>query len=402
MGIVTNASALQQQFETELTGNILPFWLTTAYDASTGGLHGAITHEGRVADHVPRSAVLIARALWTFAAASRAIDRSGYRDMANRMALYLRQSLWDPEYGGLYWDVDRNGTPLSDRKHHYAQAFGIYGLSEHVRATGDTESLALAVQLFELLEDHAYDSRYGGYLEGSTREWQPLNDPRLSNRDHASPKSMNTLLHLLEAYTNLLRIWDHPPLRQRLRELLDVFAEHVFDSETGHYRQFFALDWTPTLKGASYGHDIEASWLLCEAADTLGDAERRDRARTHALITAEAVLDHGIAPDGSLLNESHPKDDVAEFKHWWPQAEAIVGFTNAYQLSADARYADAALRCWDVVKTEFVDRAHGDWFKRLHPDGTPDPTSEKTGPWNCPYHHSRACLEMMTRLAQIA
>jgi len=391
---------LRRQFEEELTRNILPFWMTHAVDETHGGLHGAVTNDLRVDDDVPRSSVLCARVLWTFAAAYRRLGDPAYLAMAERTYDVLTRVFWDPEHGGLYWQVDREGRPVADRKHHYAQAFGVYGLSEFHRATGDPRSLELARSLFDLLEEHAYDPVEGGYFEGSTRDWRPLADVRLSEKDLDAPKSMNTMLHLLEAYTDLLRTWDDERLRARLDALLRTFAHRILDPKTGHLRTFFDDRWRPVSENVSFGHDIEASWLLCEAAEVRGDPALRGETRRLAVVLADAVHRDGTDADGSLFSEGSPNGVIDRGKDWWPQAEGIVGFYNAYQITGDERFAEAAIRCWRSAQDRFVDRENGGWFKRLSPDGTPDPARGKAGPWDCPYHHSRACLEMMERLEQ--
>ena len=388
-----------REFERELTGNILPFWMTHAVDDANGGLHGAVANDLRVFADAPRSAVLCARVLWTFSAAARRFPNADYLAMAERTFGVLADVFWDPEHGGLYWDVDRDGTPIRDRKHHYAQAFAVYGLSEYHRATGDSRSLDLAKRLFGLLDAHALDSAHGGYFEGSTRDWRPLDDPRLSERDVHAPKSMNTMLHLLEAYANLLCAWDDETLRRRLGEMICVFLDHIVDGASGHLRLFFDDAWTSLVDMRSFGHDIEASWLLCEASAVHGNTALRADAERAALVLANGVLRDGLDGDGSLFTETTSDGDIEPSKDWWPQAEGIVGFYNAYQLTGDGRFADAAFRCWDTVRERFIDRENGDWFKRLGPDGSPDPASPKAGPWDCPYHHGRACLEMMRRLA---
>ncbi len=398
MGLSVEKAELRRQFEGELTRNILPFWMTAVVDEVNGGLYGAVANDLRVDNDVPRSAVLSARVLWTFSAAYRRLGDSEYLAMAERAYDYLTRVFWDSEHGGLYWQVDRRGTPVADRKHHYAQAFGIYGLGEVYRATRTPRSLELAQELFGLLEEHAYDPVKGGYFEGSTRDWRPLADARLSDRDLDCPKSMNTMLHILEADTNLLRAWNDERLRAQLEGLVRTFAQRILDARTGHFRIFFDEHWRPLSEIASFGHDIEGSWLLCEAAEVSGDPALQDEARRLAVVLADAVFRDGLDADGSLFSEGTPQGVVNSGKDWWPQAEAIVGFYNAYQLTGDERFAETAIRCWNYVQERIVDRTHGDWFKRLSADGTPDPTRGKAGPWDCPYHHSRACFEMLDRL----
>jgi len=209
---------------------------------------------------------------------------------------------------------------------------------------------------------------------------------------------MNTMLHLLEAYTNLLRVWDDERLRRQVAGIVRAFAERIVDPATGHLQLFFDERWRPLTDAVSFGHDIETSWLLCEAADLADGDELQSRAKHLALRLAETTLRDGVDADGSLASDGPPGTAHRAGKEWWPQAEAIVGFYNAYQLTGDQRFSEAAIRCWEVVQEQFVDRVHGDWFKHLSPDGRPDPAGYKAGPWDCPYHHGRACLEMLERL----
>jgi cellobiose epimerase len=391
-------STLRGQFEQELTGNILPFWMEHTPDKFNGGFYGAMTNDLVIHNEIPRSAIVCARILWTYAAAYRTLGNRDYLDMANWAYDYLRRVFLDPEYGGLYWSVDCSGKPVLDRKHHYAQAFAIYGLAEYHRATQEPQSLAVAQELFRLLEKHAYDPANGGYIEGSSRKWETLVDMRLSERDLNCRKSMNTMLHVLEAYTNLLRIWEDTTLRNQHRALIETFLQHIVDASTGHFKLFFDDRWNSLLDNMSYGHDIEGSWLLCEAASVQGDPALAEQVRETAVRIASSVLKDGMEPDGSLPYEGSPHGLVDSEKSWWVQAEAVVGFYNAWQISGQERFKQAAVRSWEYIQDKLVDRKYGDWLKRLHRDGTPDHSSFKVGPWECPYHHSRLCFEMMERL----
>ncbi|MCR4405604.1 MAG: AGE family epimerase/isomerase [Anaerolineae bacterium] len=394
-----NKSDFRQQLEAELVGNILPFWMTHVVDEVNGGFYGAVDNDLRVHNEVPRSAILCARILWTYATAYRILGVEQYLSLARRAYDYLTNVFGDQEYGGLYWAVDYKGSPVFDRKHHYAQAFGIYALSEYYRATQEPQSLMLAQTLFRLLEKYAYDAVYQGYIEGRSRAWETLTDMRLSDREPNCRKSMNTMLHILEAYSNLLRVWDDAHLKAQHRALLTVFLQHILDQQTGHFKLFFDDQWRSLSENVSFGHDIEGSWLLWEAAELQGDPPLSAQARESAISMAAAVYREGLDEDGSLFYESGPQGLVDTSKAWWAQAEAVVGFYNAYQLSGQEHFAQAAYRCWTYIQAKMVDRHHGDWFKRLHRDGTPDHTSYKAGPWECPYHHSRACFEMLARLS---
>ncbi|HLF27685.1 MAG TPA: AGE family epimerase/isomerase [Anaerolineae bacterium] len=392
-------SDFRQQVKEELTGNILPFWMTTVVDQVNGGFYGAVTNDLQVHNHVPRSAVLCARLLWTYATAYRRLGAQQYLSMARRAYDYLTRIFWDQDYGGVYWQVDYRGNPVVDRKHHYAQAFALYGLAEYYRATQDPQSLRLAQTLFYRLEQYAYEAIHQGYLEASNREWGPLADTRLSDRDLPCRKSMNTMLHILEAYTNLLRVWDDAQLKVQQRVLLETFQKHILDQQTGHFKLFFDDSWQSLSENVSFGHDIEGSWLLVEAAEAQGDWELFAQVRESALKLATTVYREGLDEDGSLFYEGSPYGRVDTGKDGWAQAEAVVGFYNAYQLSSQVHFAQAAYRCWAYIQAKMVDRIHGDWLKRLHRDGTPDHTRYKAGPWECPYHQSRACFEMLIRLA---
>lgn len=394
----TQTADLRREIHEELTGNILPFWMTRSIDHHNGGFYGALTNDLQVRNEVPRSAVLCARILWTYSAAARLLGDQRYLETAHHAYDYLTQVFWDHEHGGLYWQVDAAGKPVMDRKHHYAQSFGIYGLAEYYRVTHDPRCLILSERLFALLETHAHDPRHGGYIEASRRDWTTLDDTRLSDRDLNCRKSMNTMLHIMEGYTNLLRVWDDPRLKKQHRRLIEAFLDHILDPHTGHFSLFFDDDWTSLSGIVSFGHDIEGSWLLCEAAGLHQDAALTERVRAASLRLAGSVYKEGLDADGSLFYESGPHGIENTDKDWWPQAEGMVGFYNAHQVSGDAKYARAAFRCWDFIQKNLVDRAHGDWIKRVSRAGVPDPGTYKAGPWECPYHHSRACFEMLTRL----
>jgi mannobiose 2-epimerase len=388
---------LKGRIERELKGNILPFWIRHAVDEANGGFYGAVTNDLRVVNSVPRSAVLCSRILWTYAAAYRMFMDENYLRMARWAYDYLTQHFWDRNHGGVYWSLDYRGNPVNDRKHIYAQAFAIYGLSEYFRATQDVESLRLAQELFRLIEEHSFDAVNGGNIECRSREWGALSDMRLSEKEPGCRKSMNTLLHLMEAYTNLMRIWNNAKLEAKQEELLGVFLRHVIDPDTAHLKLFFDDEWHSLSDGISFGHDIESSWLLVEAAEVLGKQEILAQARATAVRMAEAVYVQGLDTDGSLLYEAEgPGNDD---KHWWVQAEAVAGFYNAYQISSQERFADAAMRLWNYIEDKCVDHTHGDWFKQLNRLGVPYAEHFKVGPWECPYHHSRTCFEMLARLS---
>ena len=395
-----------ERFKQELVGNILPFWMRHTVDRENGGFHGSVGCDLTVDPKSPRAAVINTRILWTFSAAALKLGDPQYRETADWAYQYIVEKFWDEQYGGIYWMLDYEGNPLSDRKQIYAQAFAVYGMAEYFRATGNQESLERARQLFRLIEAQSHEPLYGGYLEACARDWGPLEDMRLSEKDLNSPKSMNTHLHVMEAYTNLLRAWPDPELQAKQKALLEVTMDHIVDSATGHFKLFFDNQWNSLTDHISFGHDIEGSWLLVEAAQVLGDAALLDRARALSLKMARAVYEQALDQDGSLFYEANSKGVMVDpNKHWWAQAEAVVGFYNAYQLSGDQRFLDQAYRVWEYIEEKIVDKVHGEWHAKLRPNGTPYTAQEDgdaclVGPWKCPYHNSRICLEMLERLAE--
>jgi mannobiose 2-epimerase len=391
----------------ELVGNILPFWMRHAVDRENGGFYGTIDCDLNIEKEAPRASVINARILWTFSAASRLIGGE-YRETADHAYDYMTSAFWDRTYGGLFWTLDFRGNPVSTRKQLYAQAFGIYALAEYFRATGDAASLDFARRLFWTMEDYSYDPAFKGYLEARDRDWHALEDMRLSGKDLNSPKSMNTHLHLLEAYTNLLRVWREPALEAKHAELLELTMDRIVDAATGHFKLFFDERWNSLSDHVSFGHDIEGSWLLVQAAEVLGDTGLIERARKLAVTMAAAVYEQGLDRDGSLFYEADASGALIDSKkHWWAQAEAVVGFYNAFQISGDERFRAAARRAWDYIEAKVVDKVHGEWHAKLTPEGVPLTATEDSdaclvGPWKCPYHNARVCYEMIERLEKQA
>ena len=389
-----------QQFETELRGNILPFWMQHTPDRENGGFYGAITNNLHIRNQVERSAVLCSRILWTFSNAARLYGEESYLHTARWAFDYLSSRFWDEQYQGIYWALDLHGRPVNDRKHTYAQAFSIYGLSAYYHATGDPKSLALAQRLFELIETHTFDPIHGGNIECRARDWSAQADMRLSRKEIDSSKSMNTLLHLMEAYASLAQIWPDETLTGKLGGLVRVFLDHVIDPHSGQQRLFFDNHWNSLSDHISYGHDIETSWLLVEATKILDNPALLARVRSTSVSMAQAVHDQALGPDGSILYEAALGRHRVETRHWWAHAEAVVGFYNAYQLSGQAHFAEAAGQVWDYIQAHFVDRKNGDWFKLLNAAGEPILSQPKVGPWECPYHHARMCYEMIRRCGE--
>ncbi|MBN2200521.1 AGE family epimerase/isomerase [bacterium] len=385
----------------ELLGNILPFWMRHAPDPVRGGFRGRVSNDLVPDDTAPRGLIVNARILWTFSAAHRAHPDPAFLDMAGRAADALMTGFWDTDKGGAFWMLNPDGSPFDAKKKIYGQAFFIYALAEYVRTTGDTAALERGREAFGLVERHGYDAANTGYFETYERDWTLAADLRLSAKDLNEAKSMNTHLHLMEAYANLYRVWKDDLLAGRLRQLILNFRDRIIDREKNRMICFFNETWEPRSGLISFGHDIEASWLLCEAADTLGDPALSGEIRAIAVQMAEAVYTRGRDRDGSLRYEADASGIVDSDKHFWVQAEAVVGFLNAYRLSGDDRYLEAARLAWIFIDRHLVDRAYGDWIYRVDRNGNPAGDEPKISEWKCPYHSGRMCLEAEERLGRI-
>jgi len=385
------------QFESELYQNILPFWMHHAPDPENGGFVGGLTNDLIVRNDVPRTAVVCTRYLWTFSHAFLVTGNEDYLEIAHRAYQYIKSAFWDNVYGGLFWSVGRNGLVVQERKHSYAQAFGIYGLSEYFKATGLAESLDLANGLFTLLEAHAFDHIYGGYFEGYARDWSPLQDMRLGKDDLNCQKSMNTMLHILEAYTNLIKVANDKRVISQLLKIIPLFQTKIIEP-ADHFLLYFNDAWIPLSDHLSYGHDIEGSWLLMEAAEVIGDKALMQSVTKSALQLAHAVLKDGVRDDNAIIQEALPGKITNPNIEWWPQAEAVVGFFNAFQMTGEKKYQIASEKSWKFINDFLVDRQFGGWIKRLLPDLSTHKDSFKAGPWEGPYHEARMCFEMIKRL----
>ena len=386
---------LRASAQAMLQTNILPFWSTRMVDHEHGGFYGRIDGYDTLHPDAEKGAILNARILWTFSAAARVLNNTPYRILAARAYDYLMQRFMDREQGGVYWSLNADGTPLDTKKQTYAIAFTIYGLAEYVRLTNNQEALNTAIRLFEDLEAHAYKCE-NGYVEALTRDWQPIADMRLSEKDENGVFTMNTHLHVLEAYTNLYRVLKNvqrddlqgtkEKVTKQLRTLIDIFTNHIYDPATGHLMLFFDETWQPSNNHTSPGHDIEASWLLHEALEVLGDEE---------LLNQTLPVIHSLAQAA--------EDDIMDEKEWWCYAEAVVGYLNRWKLYQEEKPIESNINlelaeaAFHYIQTHLMDRENGEWFWGILPDGTPDRAHDKAGFWKCPYHNGRMCRELIRR-----
>lgn len=379
---------------------ILDFWSSVAVDHAHGGFIGAMGYDGSVVKNAPKGAVLNMRILWTFSAAARYTGKTRWREVADYAYNYCRDHFLDRKNGGIFWTVDPSGEGLNRRKQIYALAFGVYAFSEYIKISNSVEAMNHCNALFNWIEKISFDAENNGYREAFSHDGHLLEDMRLSEKDRNDPKSMNTHLHLLEAYTNLYRICDNAAVRERLLNLIDLFMTTIISPETSHLNLFFTDEWKVTTEAVSYGHDIEASWLLLEAAEATGDDALIASVRKRCRAIADAATD-GLQHDGSLIHEYDPATRISVTnREWWVSAEAIVGFLNAYQMSGHSVYIEKAINVWEFISVYLIDRSVGEWRwgvdERMEPVG-----NDKISMWKGPYHNSRACLEIRKRCSAI-
>ncbi|MBL7698789.1 MAG: AGE family epimerase/isomerase [Chitinophagaceae bacterium] len=387
---------LQHEVETEL-GKILNFWITCSIDSRNGGFFGRIDEDNKVYSRAPKGSVLNARILWSFSAAGHLTKNPLYADIATRAYDYIIKYFIDNDYGGVYWTVNVGGEPLETKKQIYASAFAIYALSEYYRCSQNNAAKEHAINLYKTLMRHSHDSERSGFFEAFTREWQELGDQRLSAKDANEKKTTNTNLHVLEAFCNLFSIWPDEQLKEVIVELLSIFVSRIIDPHSGHLRLFFDPYWNHKPDVISYGHDIEASWLLQACAEIINDQKLVHTFRKKGISLADAAM-RGLDSDGGLWYEFDlAKNAMVHEKHWWPQAEALVGFFNAWQVTSDTRYLDACINTWKFICSYLLNPS-GEWYWGVLPGGTPMKGEDKVGIWKCPYHNSRACMELLKRL----
>lgn len=389
-------NTLRKELATELQ-EILNWWSVEMVDEANGGFYGRIDGHNVLHSDADKGIILNTRILWTFAAAGRISGERSHRLIADRAYHAVRKHFHDEEHGGLYWLLRPNGDVVSGKKQVYAQAFGIYAMTEYHRLTGDQDALAFALTLFELLEKYSRDLVHRGYLEAFDQNWAVLDDVRLSDHDQNALKTMNTHLHMLEAYTNLARLVRTDKVLDALRNLILLFVERFIDPVTFHMYLFFDEHWNSQSNTISYGHDIECSWLLFEAAEVLADDSLLERVANVAESMAIIALKEGFDDIGGMMYERFEDGRYDTEKHWWVQAEAAVGFVNAWQISGDRNYLDRAIQVWQFIQDNIKDYKHGEWAWSVDVNGEINTSEDKAGPWKAPYHNARMCMEILNR-----
>lgn len=395
-------SSFNRQSISHELSNISNWWQSRALDDLNGGFVGEIDFFGKPNHSAEKGCVLNTRILWFFSELAGQSGEAEHLQQAKLSYNWLLENLIDNEYGGLLWSVTPAGEISDGKKQTYAQSFGIYALCSYYHLTGDPNALAIAMSCFGLVEKHARDSISGGYVEACDRHWNPVSDYRLSDKDLNLPKSMNTLLHVLEAYTALFRVSPTPHVEEAFRHVLNVFLEHVVCDKTHHLKLFFEMDWEDKSQTYSFGHDIEASWLLWEAALVLGDTSVIEQVKLVCIKMAEVCATEAIGSKGQVCDDydflSGHKDEKS---YWWVQAEALVGFMNAYALTSEPRFFELCVRIWEFIQQQHLDSENGEWHWVAKCDQSSTEQIYKAGFWKAPYHNGRAMMELQKLFVQL-
>lgn len=382
----------------ELTENILPWWMNYAVDHENGGFYGEVDYDNQPVPHADKFITLNARLIWTFASAYRVLGDEKYKEMADRAYDYFVKHFWDDRYNMCYTSVDEFGNPVDKHRYIYGNAFAIYGFSEYARATGSTEALEYARKLVASMEKYDYDPEYKGYFEALNEDCTHNPWLRGVNRYPTDEKTMNTHLHMIEAYTCLLRTDKSKFMQSKVREHLYVMLNKIVDHDIHHYFYFQDRAWKPTTQEISYGHDIEGSWLMMETAEVLGEPEAMRYAQDTCMNIARACYEQGWREDGAMLSEYDPVTGHASPSlSWWEQNEAVVGFLNAWEVTGEEKYLDASIKTFEFADAHFVDHEKGGWFTNVALDTGDALGKHKVAGPVCPYHNGRMCMEIIER-----
>lgn len=390
---MNSIASLQDSLQIELK-NILSYWEDNTIDNLHGGFIGHIDYPDIKQHKMNKGIILNSRILWSFSAAANHYKNDKYAAICKRSYNYLKQYFNDEIFGGVFWEVDYLGTPTNKRKQVYAQAFTIYALSEYYLFSKDEEVKNWAITLFNLIEEKSFDSKDNGYIEAFAENWDAIEDMRLSEKDENYAKTMNTHLHILEAYTTFYKIHPEKQVKDALINLITLFTDK-FLSKDFHFHLFFDEKWTLKSSVYSYGHDVETAWLLIEAAKVINEPLLLSKIEQIAVKVVDRFIEVAIDEQAGTKNCIDLTTGIVDTdRHWWPQAEAMVGIFYVYKITGDEKYHELVLRIWDFIDKNVIDHTYGEWLGVIDENGNHDPKNEKVGMWKCPYHNSRACIQI--------
>ena len=383
-----------QEMKNHLTGTLIPFWRRLR-DDEFGGYYGFLSYDLALDRKAEKGCILNSRITWFFANAYTLLKDPVLLSEAEHAYTFLKDRCIDHQNGGIFWSLNYDGTPSDKTKHTYNQAFCIYALSSYYEASDDQEALDLAFDIFHLIEDRCRDEI--GYLEAFTVDFKPESNEKLSENGVMADKTMNTLLHVFEAYTELYRVSHDPEVGKKLEWILDTFADKIYNPQLHRQEVFFDRNYRSILDLHSYGHDIETSWLIDRGVDVLGEEKYRQKMAPITMDLAQEV--YKTAFDGHSLANENDRGKVNQNRVWWVQAETVIGFYNVWQKHPElTQFRDAALSEWEFIRKHVMDHRTGsEWFWEVNPDGTPIEGRPIVEPWKCPYHNGRMCMELIRR-----
>ena len=381
------------EIKEHLVNDLIPFWQGLK-DEENGGFYGYLSYDLKLDKKAVKGCILNSRILWFFSNAYMVLGDPSLLESAAYAYQFLKEHCVDDEFGGVFWSLTYDGKPEDTTKHTYNQAFSIYALASYYDASKNPEALEIAWKLYDLVESKCKDEY--GYLEAFTRSFEPEENDKLSENGVIAEKTMNTLLHVFEAYTELYRVTKEEKVAKQIRFMMDIIKDKVFNKEIGRQEVFFDRTWNTLIDVYSYGHDIETAWLVDRGLEVLDDEAYTNMLSPITKIITENIYNRAYI-DHSLVNESE-NGVVDTTRVWWVQAEAVVGFLNGYQKQGDKKFLDASVDIWNYIKKYFIDKRNGsEWFWSVKEDHTPDekPIVE---PWKCPYHNGRMCFEVLRRM----
>lgn len=397
---MTQMSEMVSEIQRHLTQDIIPFWKSLR-DDEHGGYYGWMDYHLAIDKKAVKGCILNSRITWFFANAYTLLKDESLLEEAKHGFAFLRDYCWDKKNGGVFWSVAYDGTPEETLKHTYNQAFSIYALSSYYEASGDKEALAMAYQLYDIIELKMRDEL--GYKEAFDEAFHEIDNEKLSENGVMAQKTMNTLLHVFEAYTELYRVDHAPKVKEKIMWMMDLIADKIYNPELHRQEVFFDDKWNTIIDLHSYGHDIETAWLVDRSLEVIGERSYEEKLSPITKDLTNQI--YKIAFDGNSLANECEKGVVNQWRIWWVQAETVVGFLNGYQKTGREEYLEAAQKVWNFIKAHLIDQREGytagrEWYWRVEADGTPDKEMPVVEPWKCPYHNGRMCFEVIKRFSK--
>ncbi len=390
--------AMVQEIRDHLVGTIIPFWKRLR-DDEHGGYYGYMDFDLQVDRRAVKGCILNSRITWFFANAYTLLKDQSLLDEARHGYEFMRDFCIDKENGGIFWSMTYDGKPEDSTKHTYNQAFAVYALSSYYEASGDKDALALAYDLFHIIEERCTDEL--GYKEAFNLKFEEVENDKLSENGVIAEKTMNTLLHVFEGYTELYRVDHNPEVKEKLEWMMDTFADHMYNPELHRQEVFFDREYHTLIDLHSYGHDIETAWLIDRGVEVLGNPHYAEKMTP---VTKDLTAQiYKIAFDGHSLHNECERGVVNTSRIWWVQAETIVGFLNGYQMDPSKKeYLEAARSEWEYIKEHLIDAREGsEWFWEVDIEGNPTSKKPIVEPWKCPYHNGRMCIEVIRRAEEM-